>query len=162
MESKMVFSWLTWIWIFLAICFWKYAGHKRGRSCLEIWSVINFFAARNWRDVPISMKLVVGFKYFLFSPLSQNGNLPQVMVKITNIWNHHLVQVFGGPMSTHWALHMGVSKNNGTQIIHFNRVFHHTPSILGAHPYFWKHPYIPGTSWNLWMSSRSDRVLEIT
>ena len=34
---------------------------------------------------------------------------------------------------------MGVSINNGTpQIIHFNRVFHYTPSILGGkHPYFW-------------------------
>ena len=30
------------------------------------------------------------------------------------------------------------------QIIHFNRVFHHKPSILGYH-YFWKHPYwFPG------------------
>ena len=27
------------------------------------------------------------------------------------------------------------------QIIHFNRVFHYKPSILGYH-YFWKHPYI--------------------
>ena len=26
------------------------------------------------------------------------------------------------------------------QIIHFNRVFHYKPSILGAHPYFWKNP----------------------
>ena len=38
--------------------------------------------------------------------------------------------------------YMGVSKNNGTpQIIHFNRVFHYKPSILGYH-YFWKHPYM--------------------
>ncbi len=28
------------------------------------------------------------------------------------------------------------------QIIHLNRVFHYKPSILGAHPYFWKHPFI--------------------
>ena len=28
------------------------------------------------------------------------------------------------------------------QIIHFNRVFHYKPSILG-YPYFWKHPYSP-------------------
>ena len=36
---------------------------------------------------------------------------------------------------------MGVSKNTGNpQIIHFNRVFHYKPSILGYH-YFWKHPY---------------------
>ena len=26
------------------------------------------------------------------------------------------------------------------QIMHFNRVFHYKPSILG-YPYFWKHPY---------------------
>ena len=25
-------------------------------------------------------------------------------------------------------------------IIHFNKVFHYKSSILGAHPYFWKHP----------------------
>ena len=37
-------------------------------------------------------------------------------------------------------LKMDVSKNSGTpQIIHFNRVFHYKPSILG-YPYFWKHP----------------------
>ncbi len=29
----------------------------------------------------------------------------------------------------------------GPQIIHFNRVFHYKPSILG-YPYFWKHPDI--------------------
>ena len=27
-----------------------------------------------------------------------------------------------------------------SKIIHFNRVFQYKPSILGAHPYFWKHP----------------------
>ena len=37
--------------------------------------------------------------------------------------------------------YMDVSKNRGTQIIHFNVVFF-SPSILGAHPYFWKHPYV--------------------
>ena len=30
------------------------------------------------------------------------------------------------------------------QIIHFNRVFHYKPSILG-YPYFWKHPYLFGS-----------------
>ena len=37
-------------------------------------------------------------------------------------------------------IYMGVSKNRGfsPQIIHFNRVFHYKPSILG-YPYFWKH-----------------------
>ncbi len=45
---------------------------------------------------------------------------------------------------------MGVSKNRGktTQIIHFNRVFHYKPSILG-YPYFWKHPYLK------WQESRT-------
>ena len=34
-----------------------------------------------------------------------------------------------------------VSKNRGyPQIIHFDRVFHYKPSILG-YPYFWKHPF---------------------
>ena len=32
-------------------------------------------------------------------------------------------------------------KQGYPQIIHFNRVFHYKPSILG-YPYFWKHPYI--------------------
>ena len=38
--------------------------------------------------------------------------------------------------------HLDVSKNSGfsLQIIHFNRVFHYKPSILG-YPYFWKHPF---------------------
>ena len=40
---------------------------------------------------------------------------------------------------------MDVSENSGfsLQIIHFNRVFHSKPSILGypGYPYFWKHPY---------------------
>ena len=40
--------------------------------------------------------------------------------------------------------HMGVEPKIGVgypQIIHFNRVFHYKPSILG-YPYFWKHSYI--------------------
>ena len=33
--------------------------------------------------------------------------------------------------------YMDVSKNNGTpQIIHFNKVFHYKPSILGCFPIF--------------------------
>ena len=34
---------------------------------------------------------------------------------------------------------MGVSKNRGKtpQIIHFNRVVHYKPSILGGFPLFW-------------------------
>ena len=43
-----------------------------------------------------------------------------------------------------WSiLYMGVSENSGfsPQIIHFDRVFHYKPSILG-YPYFWKHLYV--------------------
>ena len=38
---------------------------------------------------------------------------------------------------------LGVSLNGGFSpiIIHFNRVFHYKPSILG-YPYFWKHPFV--------------------
>ena len=41
------------------------------------------------------------------------------------------------------TVHEGVSENRGVspQIIHFDRVFHCKPSILG-YPYFWKHPWI--------------------
>ena len=38
-----------------------------------------------------------------------------------------------------WSIWM-FPKKWYSQIIHFNRVFHYTPSILG-YPYFWKHPY---------------------
>ena len=38
------------------------------------------------------------------------------------------------------TIDMDVSKKWYPQIIHFNRVFHYKPSILG-YPYFWKHPY---------------------
>ena len=51
--------------------------------------------------------------------------------------------------SHHWALpwceYIGVEPKIGCftpQNIHFNRVFHYKPSILGGFPpYFWKHPY---------------------
>ena len=39
-------------------------------------------------------ELVGGFKPFETYSSSQNGNLPQVGVKITNIWNHHLARHF--------------------------------------------------------------------
>jgi len=37
---------------------------------------------------------------------------------------------------------LDVSENSGfsPQIIHFDKVFHYKPSILG-YPYFWKHPF---------------------
>ena len=40
------------------------------------------------------------------------------------------------------ARNTDVSENSGfsLQILHFDKVFHYKPSILG-YPYFWKHPY---------------------
>ena len=39
------------------------------------------------------------------------------------------------------VLEMDVSKNRGyPQIIHFNRIFHYKPSILGENPYFLETP----------------------
>ena len=51
----------------------------------------------------------------------------------------------GGGGGKDMYIHKGVSKNNGKtpQIIHFNRVFHYKPSILGGvTPIFWKDPYL--------------------
>ena len=40
-------------------------------------------------------------------------------------------------------IHMSVSENSGTPKSSILIVmFHYKPSILGAHPYFWKHPYM--------------------
>ena len=56
----------------------------------------------------------------------------------------------GSPQRTIWMVffglmfmnHLGVSQNSGfsPQIIHFERVFHYKPSILG-YPYFREHPF---------------------
>ena len=39
-----------------------------------------------------------------------------------------------------WCIWVFPKIMGGPQIIHFNRVFHYKPSILG-YPYFWKHPF---------------------
>ena len=64
-----------------------------------------------------------------------------------NLWHCNLTWTGGEGMSCrfpgcNWA-YLDFSENSGTpQIIHFNRVFHYKPSILG-YPYFWKHPFHP-------------------
>ena len=49
---------------------------------------------------------------------------------------------FSCDVAQHQTSTTGVSENSGfsPQIIHYNRVLHYKPSILG-YPYFWKHPY---------------------
>ena len=49
-----------------------------------------------------------------------------------------------GPIERPLQNHMDVSENSEVFPPNhpiFNRVFHYKPSILGAHPYVWKHPY---------------------
>ena len=69
-------------------------------------------------------------------------NLPRLGGHLWKPWTFFLAfALFDSPLKKKG--NMGVSKNRGftPQIINFNRVFHYKPSILGAHPYFWKHPY---------------------
>ena len=63
---------------------------------------------------------------------------------ITNPNNSLAVYKRKIPQDYHTHLHyLGVSENYGyPQIIHFNRVFHYKPSILG-YPCFRKHPFEP-------------------
>ena len=51
-----------------------------------------------------------------------------------------MISTFFFQSINHLKKNVDVSENRGyPQIIHFNRVFHYKPSILG-YPYFWKHP----------------------
>ena len=51
------------------------------------------------------------------------------------------------PLADTNSNYMGDSKNSGTpKSSHFNRVFHHKPSIL-RYPYFWKQPYVYLVPW---------------
>ena len=68
-----------------------------------------------------------------------------VEVMILNVFVSWSSSCFWDPSDEKFAclfFEMDVSENSGfsPQIIHFNRVFHYKPSILGYH-YFWKHPY---------------------
>ena len=86
-----------------------------------------------------------------------NGDTSKACLRAPSPWHHHfdasttsqLKRVEKGVCESRvttgffLSIHMGGSKNRGfsPQIIHFNRVFHYKPSILG-YPYFWKHPYV--------------------
>ena len=51
---------------------------------------------------------------------------------------------FCPPKARNWKKHMGVLENGGfsPQIIHFDRVFHYKPSILGFLYFLETHPYL--------------------
>ena len=116
-----------------------------------------------------------GFKYFWFSPLP--GEMIQFDQNFQMGWNHQLV-IYHNLHNFHWTpwnstvekehplpkpafsvleftfpgcLYMDVSENNGTPkssiLIGFSIIF---TIHLGAHPYFWEHPYM---LWWLWCVS---------
>ena len=70
-------------------------------------------------------------------PLFVSAGLPEGAGRKAEGSGHRVYSVEGFLLK-----HMGGSENGGfsPQIIHFDRVFHYKPSILG-YPYFWKPPY---------------------
>ena len=66
-----------------------------------------------------------------WSSASYNFHKPKVAVQMESRWGYGCFRKWGYP-----------------QIIHFNRVFHYKPSILGyCIPIFLKHPYIESYLW---------------
>ncbi len=66
---------------------------------------------------------------------------PKIEIRnsLKSFWNFHFR--ISGKAKIGSFSEMGVSTNNGTpKSSILIRVFHYKPSILGAHPYFWKHP----------------------
>ena len=60
---------------------------KKPPDLLDVWgnwSSKNWLLKSNWLVVSAPLKNI-----------SQNGNLPQVGVKIKHVWNHHLANLFG-------------------------------------------------------------------
>ncbi len=128
-------------WIFIGceivICDWCYylsfeqpnfweTGDCRSLS-------VTFFAGRCFAQfaeqalaVVVNIKIMPGCQQNLHPRKDEKTqNRCDVMQELQNIM-------------TQWTIHnyMGVSKNRGTQIINFNRVFHYKPSILGFPPIF--------------------------
>ena len=116
-----------------------------------VWYVDACSKLLNFRDYPALFMFHACSASFMKSPIFTNGPPPPQKKK--RFARHHgqaechrrveLCRFFLGKFQVTWmGQHMDVSENNGTpQIIHFSRVFHYKPSILGYH-YFWKHPYL--------------------
>ena len=54
--------------------------------------MICYSLAASGRDMPSILSWLVASTHL--KNISQNGNLPQIGVKIKNMWNHHLVRCF--------------------------------------------------------------------
>ena len=98
-----------------------------------LWQVCRLYSFEAWRrclSVYINVYIYIGgvFRYCLFS--SPFGRFQIWRVFFAWVESTNSIDTYGGFLKW-WYL----------QIIHFNRVFHYKPSILG-YPFFWKHPYI--------------------
>ena len=76
--------------------------------------------------------------------VSENRDTPKFQHRWFRMENPIKMDIIWGenPLFLETPVYMSVSENSGTQIIHFNKVFHYKLSILG-YPYFWKRPYTP-------------------
>ncbi len=99
-----------------------------GDTCFEPWTSI--------RSDCSDPRLLVDMKRFavltelwLEQESGQAAGTPPVTKRIQKVACERHLPTYG--CFQKWGYH---------QIIHFNRVFHYKPSILG-YPYFWKHPY---------------------
>ena len=83
------------------------------------------------------------FMVCVVTMFSSRNSLPSVPKRTSfgYVWEVFHEEGLKKKTVVHSNKQMGVSKKNQgyPQIIHFNRVFHYKPSILG-YPYFWKHP----------------------
>ena len=87
--------------IYIYVCIYSYT-HKK--SLRGMWWV-SHLTSQNESCTGHRTKLLKLFWLVVsihLKTISQNGNLPQIRVKIRNIWNHH--QVFYQPCGNSWTL----------------------------------------------------------
>ena len=121
----------TWNWMDLDISAWKCSW--KTWTCLFLGNTTFMWHLLGNED-SINLKC---WRWKLQKNIQQLG-LQQVEILVLGEWLKS-GEPPKGCMEAY--VYMGVSKNRDTpQIIHFNRVFHYKPSILG-YPYFWKRPY---------------------
>ena len=131
----------------------KLADITRGKNHMEWifpWEFstenMSFLEARNMYP-PLNITKTVPSWWFQLSThlknISQNGNLPQVGVKIKNIWNHHLGTFWDGhiPKKVRSLDDNGLTPSSPTKIPH-QLDQRPTPllwkiHLIAIHPFFW-------------------------
>ena len=144
--------------------FWSIPTARWKEFCLDllIWGFPKIGIPQNgWfiMEIPIKMddlgvppfkETPICFFFFVWQVVEGKRTSVDLLLKKIRVWFGApciSVSVPGGlscdsekPEWNRREVEIGVSKNRGTpKIIHFNRVFHYKPSILG-YRYFWKHP----------------------